>query len=283
MRRTILLKPMCPGAGGYLRLQREAGGTLMQLHARGLKETGVAVYWYQSGQRAREMGEAAVNARGEACVEAEAPEGLTDERTLQAVLVISSGPAPQPVLIGLCAGDLLDAKNAALALCDRLRRAGTEPAPEAEDPLPPEAPLPVRRPDPPPYLPGRDVFLPAIDPMPYLPAREYEGTPPPRMRSRNAPAAWRLRPVRWPQGFETLRPYFENALPCALFDLPGWRFVYAADAGGPDGLWIGCRRLDGRVCGVAYAMRGDAPPQDADCQPMRGLDGHTYQVLWQAV
>ena len=52
-----------------------------------------------------------------------------------------------------------------------------------------------------------------------------------------APPADRLRPLLWPRGFEALRPYFEKGIPCRLFDLPGWRFVNAAQAGGPDGLW----------------------------------------------
>ena len=80
------------------------------------------------------------------------------------------------------------------------------------------------------------------------------------------------------------RPYFEKALPTALFDMPGWRFVYAAHAGGPNGLWVGIQQLDGRVCGVAYAHRGDTPPVSGKgYRPARGTDGQMYQVLWQKV
>lgn len=64
-----------------------------------------------------------------------------------------------------------------------------------------------------------------------------------------APPADRLRPLLWPRGFEALRPYFERGIPCRLFDLPGWRFVNAAQAGGPDGLWVGIQQVDG-ACGA---------------------------------
>ena len=136
-----------------------------------------------------------------------------------------------------------------------------------------------------PELP-REVFLPALDPAPYAQAfgeeQEEEPILPPPAHS--APPADRLRPLIWPNGFESLRPYFEKALPTALFDLPGWRFVYAAHAGGPNGLWIGIQPLDGRVRGVAYAHRGDAPPvAGKGYRGMRGLDGQMYQVLIQRI
>ena len=99
-----------------------------------------------------------------------------------------------------------------------------------------------------------------------------------------APPADRLRPLLWPRGFEALRPYFERGIPCRLFDLPGWRFVNAAQAGGPDGLWVGIQQVDGRVRRVAYAHRSETPPPGGrPYRPARGTDGHTYQVLWQRV
>ena len=94
----------------------------------------------------------------------------------------------------------------------------------------------------------------------------------------------RLRPLKWPRGFESLKPYFEKALPTALFDLPGWRFVYAAHAGGPNGLWIGFHQEDGCVRDVAYAHRDEQPPASPKgYQTVRGLDGQLYQMLRQSV
>jgi len=282
-RRTILLKPMQPALSGYARLQTDSDRTLVQFHARGLEagET-VRLYWYLNGQHAQEIAQAAVNAHGEVSVEHE--ETAPPERLL-ALILISSGDQPKPLLIGLCrdqnGAGLLDAKNAALALCERLnasRRPAVRPvlAPEPEPAPKPECET----------LP-REVFLPAIDPAPYAQAVGAEQPepepvlPPP---ARNAPPVDRLKPLRWPRGFESLRPYFENALPTALFDMPGWRFVYAAHAGGPNGLWIGMQQLDGRVCGVAYAHRGDAPPAAGKgYRAMRGLDGERYQVMVQRV
>ena len=283
-RRTILLKPMQPALSGYARLQTDGGRTLLQLHARGLEpEENVRLYWYLSGQHAREIDRLTVNPHGEVSAEAEAPEGMTADR-LQAVILINDGEHPKPLLIGLCAeqsaGLLMDVKNAALALCERLTPSHRPPVRPvmAEAEAPPKA-------APAPHLP-REVFLPAIDPAPYAqaafaPERQEEPLPPP---SRNAPPVDRLKPLRWPRGFESLRPYFEAALPTALFDMPGWRFVYAAHAGGPNGLWIGIQPLDGRVCGVAYAHRGEVPPAGGKgYQAIRGLDGMVYQVLVQKV
>jgi hypothetical protein len=197
-------------------------------------------------------------------------------RRLVALLITDGERHPKPLAIGLCtaqsAGSLMDAKNAALALCDRLRE-----RPAAPEPVP--APVqPVQKPKREPSLP-REIFLPAIDPQPYAAARE-PSVPPPR---RTAPPADRLRPLIWPRGFEKLKPFFEKALPCALFDLPGWRFVYAAQAGGPVGLWLGMRQLDGRVVRLAYAVRGNQPPGKGPYRPALGLDGMVYQVLWQTV
>lgn len=275
-RRTILLKPMQPALSGYARLQTDNRCTTLQLHARGL-EPGerVRLYWYLSGQAAQEMAAAAVNAHGEVSVEAQ----RDDVHRLQAVILISDEAQPRPLLIGLCDGGLLDAKNAALALCERLR-AASQPREE-------ESPAPSSEPPKPAALHGlpREVFLPAIDPAPYATANEKETDepflPPPL---HDGPPVDRLRPLAWPRGFESLKPYFDNAIPAALFDLPGWRFVHAAQGGGPDGLWIGIQQQDGRVCGVAYSHTGDRPPARAKgWQTLQGLDGQMYQVLWQKV
>lgn len=283
-RRTLLLKSMQPALSGYARLQTDGGRMLLQLHARGLEPGAeVRLYWYLSGQSAQEMAQLEANAHGEVSAEAEAPESVSPRR-LQAVILISGGKSPKPLLIGLCteqsAGSLMDAKNAALALCERLS-ASRRPAVR---PVAAEAPIVEKTP--PPELP-REVFLPAIDPAPYAqavsaPEAEPEPFLPPPVR--NAPPVDRPKPLQWPRGFESLRPYFDKALPTALFDLPGWRFVYAAHAGGPNGLWIGMQQQDGRVCGVAYAHRGATPPSGGKgYRAMRGLDGQMYQVLWQTL
>lgn len=276
IRKTILLKPMQVGVSGYARVQAEGSRALVQLHAHGLSAAQVKLFWYLSGQTARELGSVRVNARGEASIEAEAPPDALAPGRLQALILLSDEASPAPQLIGLCAeqsaGSLMDAKNAALALCDRLRERPAAPEP------PPVPVQPVQKPKREPPLP-REIFLPAIDPQPYTAAREAP-VPPPR---RTAPPADRLRPLLWPRGFEKLKPFFEKALPCALFDLPGWRFVYAAHAGGPGGLWLGMRQIDGRVVRLAYAVRGNQPPGEGPYRPALGLDGVVYQVLWQTV
>ena len=393
----ILFKPMRPGVSGYARLQSERGALLAQVNARGLDVDGVRAYWYGAGGEARLMGEARVNAHGEASLTAELPmDALAPER-LQAVLLLSGGANPAPLMIGLCvrqsAGSLLDAKNAALALCERLARAqqaqsatrtsgqpvsgaGSEPSacPAAEPAPPPIRPAPqpqvttAKRPRKRERELPREIFLPAIDPLPYVDAarramgeapaerggpqsavaegkgacREIRACEPQAAAGENArgmpapqadcqapdksapcpvpeegpayaaapvqsggtgtdaaeeadvppefspvpqtPPADRLRPLVWPRGFEALRTYFVKGLPCRLFDLPGWRFVNAAQAGGPDGLWVGMQQVDGRVCRVAYAHRSETPPPGGrPYRPARGTDGHTYQVLWQRV
>ncbi len=277
-RRTILLKPMQPALSGYARLQTDGAATLVQVHARGLEPgQSVRLYWYLNGHNAQEIAQSAANAHGEASFEAE--EAETAAR-LHALILISADASPKPLLIGLCdqQASLMDVKNAALALCERLvslRRPAVQPvaAPAQPEPPQPQSSLP------------REVFLPAIDPAPYAQAvlavqeEETEDTSPP---VRNAPPVDRLRPLQWPRGFESLTPYFENALPTAPFDMPGWRFVYAAHAGGPNGLWIGMRAQDGRVCGVAYAHRGDRPPAgQRGYRAVTGLDGLRYQILIQ--
>lgn len=277
-RRTILLKPMQPALSGFARLQTDGGTTLVQVHTRGLeKEQNVRLYWYLNGQNAQEIAQAVANAHGEVSIETEETKSAAQ---LHALILISADEAPKPLLIGLCSqqASLMDVKNVALALGERLislRRPAVQPATADASPAPvrPQENLP------------REVFLTAIDPAPYAlaaqPARIAESEPV-SPSERNAPPADRLKPLQWPRGFESLKPYFENALPTALFDMPGWRFVYAAHAGGPNGLWIGIRAQDGRVCGAAYAHRGIQPPAGQyGYRTVTGLDGLKYQMLLQ--
>lgn len=274
-RRTLLMKPMQSAVSGYARVQKENGRALIQLHARGLKEEEVRLFAIVRERTARELGSAAVNANGEASLETEAPEEV------EALVLL--GTPPRPLLIGLCngqdSGALLDVKNAALAIAQRL----AQPAPKPEPPPKPAAALPkpsCRAQEPPP-LP-REIFLPAIDPAPYTAAalpkepEEEPLLPPPRPAG---PPVERLKKLRWPRGFETLEKHFESGMPKRLFPLPGWRFVQAAQ-----GLCVGMQAQDGKVRRVAYAYAGGAPKEIQErCRSMNGLDGQTYQVLWLKV
>ena len=97
--RLILFKPMRPGVSGYARLQSERGALLAQLNARGLEAESVQAYWYGAGGEARLMGATRVNAHGEASLTAELPgDALAPER-LQAVLLLSGGAEPVPLMI----------------------------------------------------------------------------------------------------------------------------------------------------------------------------------------
>ena len=162
--RLILFKPMRPGVSGYARLQSERGALLAQLNARGLDVDGVQAYWYGAGGEARLMGATRVNAHGEASLTAELPRDALAPERLQAVLLLSGGAKPAPLMIGLCvqqsAGSLLDAKNAALALCERLARAqqaqsvsGTPDQPASDSGAQPSA-GPAAEPAPPPVRPA---------------------------------------------------------------------------------------------------------------------------------
>ena len=98
----ILLKPMRPGVSGYARLQSERGRLLGQLNARGLDVDGVQAYWYGAGGEARLVGQARVNAHGEASLTAELPTDALAPERLQALLLLSGGAEPVPLMIGLC-------------------------------------------------------------------------------------------------------------------------------------------------------------------------------------
>ena len=195
------------------------------------------------------------------------------------------GTPPKPLLIGLCAnqdaGAMLEVKNAALAIAEKLRKAERKPEPVPEPSLPPKPAKPVRQMKTTPSLP-REIFLPAIDPAPYTAAaapqepEEEALLPPPRP---NGPPVDRRKKLIWPRGFETLRQHFVSGMPCRLLNAPGWRFVQASD-----GLWLGMQAQDGRVRRVAYAYAGEAPEAAKErCQSLKGMDGRTYQVLWMKV
>ena len=334
-RRLLLLKPLSPGLSGYARLQWEGGRTELQIQLRGLSGGGVRFFWYQG--QARELGQATVNPRGEACLTASLAENLLSPKGLQALLILSAEESPRPLMLGLPGpadgGALLEMRAAALALCQQLTKkpetpkaqsptddstmtdmrpaasapcqqltkksetpkaqspTAIRPAP-ANTPAPPPCPRPTQKPESAasadtarpqrnptdrPELP-REIFLPAIDPAPYMAAQER----PPEKQSPQRPWADALPALRWPEGFETLRPFFAAGMPCALLDAPGWRFVRAADAGGPQGLFLGLFAQDGAVRQLAYAHPGDHPPAPS-FRPVIGLDGKTYQVLWQKV
>lgn len=284
-RRTILLKPMQPGLTGYVRLQAENGRTALSLHARGAEEGAVRLYVCLGGLAAQEAARVRANPRGEIAAQVDL---ACELNRLQGIVLIREGDAPVPLLIGVCqqqsAGDALEIRNAALALCDRLRPRPPEPEPAAPPAPAPQPVQRIKRPAPQPELP-REIFLPAIDPAPYLaavePAPEPEPDPPPEPilppPRPCGPPVDRLRPLQWPRGFEMLKPYFEREKPCALFPLRGWRFVPAAR-----GLWIGIQTQDGCVRSVAYACQGTKPPPAAGkYHPMKGTDGQWYQVLRQ--
>ena len=119
----------------------------------------------------------------------------------------------------------------------------------------------------------REIFLPASDPAPYMTAAAREQAepilPPPRPAG---PPADRLRPLVWPRGFESVRPYFENHMPLRLFDWPGWRFVRApSPAHGLAYCLLGRRTEEDRITEIAYALPGH--PQ----RPPLPLAGYRYQ------
>ena len=170
---------------------------------------------------------------------------------------------------------MLDVKNSALALAQKLqpvKQRPPEPEPKPEPQSKPKA-------EPKQTLP-REIFLPAIDPAPYTQAAAPKEEPQPVLPPPGpaGPPADRLKKLVWPRSFEKLRSYFETGMPCALLPVKGWRFVQASG-----GLWLGMQAQDGKVQRVAYACT-DAPKEMKDrCQNVRGVDGRMYQVLWMKV
>lgn len=322
-RRFVTFKPMQSGVTGYARLQWEAGYADVQMQLRGLTCRGARFFAYTGAGEARDLGHGRVNAHGEACLTVRLPEAALPPQKLQALLALTDESRPKPLMIGLNGrqGEMLDARNAALALCDRLGAKPKAPAAEAmpqttarmavlqEQTPPPAEAAPsqtapaVHKPEPseagrggsvlrakPDRLP-REIFLPAIDPSPYIAAveKEAEGqsskpaAPQPSAETRRPSAEKRipaggLKPLEWPPALAGVKRYFDGAKPCAPFDLPGWRFAYAADTGGPSGLWVGYLARDGRVVRVAYAHQGNSGAAPG-FSPIRGRDGAMYQIL----
>lgn len=122
----LMLRPMRAGIGGYARLQGEAGRQLVQIHLRGLEGGSMRVFWYAGEGLVRELGSSPANPRGEAGLYTELADEGASPRRLAALLITDGKEKPLPLAIGLCtaqsAGSLLDAKNALLALCERLGR-----------------------------------------------------------------------------------------------------------------------------------------------------------------
>lgn len=213
-----MLRAMQTGASGFARLECEGGRTRVQINARGLKAARAQAFWYTGGEAAR-LGDAPVNPHGEMCLSADAPASTLAPCRLQALIVLSEGARPAPLLIGLCvpqsAGSLLDAKNAALTLCDKLGRTQKKNVRavqhRAAAPLPRAAAQPDRAACKPPAVgswaggkppqerqaeslpalsaaaarvpsrPSRpevppEIFLPAIDPLPYVQAGDAPHT-----------------------------------------------------------------------------------------------------------
>lgn len=200
----MMLRPLQAGLSGYARLQGEARRQLVQVHLRGMLQKEMRVFWYAGEGLVREVGRASTNSRGEASLNADLPMDATAPRRLTALLITDGEPRPRPLAIGLCtsqsAGSLLDAKNALLALCERLtKEQETPPAPspvsatnESSEKAPQKLAIPgektknplhkakesseknqstVRRTDPRTHRPDpsplcdlpREVFLPAIE------------------------------------------------------------------------------------------------------------------------
>lgn len=122
----MMLRPMQAGLSGYARLQGEPGRQLIQINLRGMQSGEMRVFWYAGEGLVREVGRSLANPRGEATLSAEVPADAAAPRRLMALLITDGGDRPRPMAIGLCtaqsAGSLMDAKNALLALCDKLSR-----------------------------------------------------------------------------------------------------------------------------------------------------------------
>ncbi|MBE5815397.1 MAG: hypothetical protein E7320_09380 [Clostridiales bacterium] len=123
----IMLRPMQAGVGGYARVQGETGRQLVQINLRGLRGGGIRAFWYAGEGLVRELGASPANARGEAALYTDLPVDAIAPRRLTALLITNGEAVPRPLAIGLCtsqsAGSLMDARNALLALCERLGRA----------------------------------------------------------------------------------------------------------------------------------------------------------------
>ena len=316
-RQTLLLKPMQTAARGFARVQTENGRALVQLHARGL-EGGVArVFGYLDGHAARELGSVPVNPNGEASLEAEAPANL------QGLIVI--GAPATPLLIALCgkqdAGGLLDVKNAALALCEKLdpsraapsrrtrpeapvkpvsqalhvsqvlsatQAAGAEqalpvsPASAASSAVPVAQALPVGATPPVSRAAPHPAPLPREIFLPALDPAPYVPAGEPTSASAAAPAR------REGPAVDRLRPL---AWPRGFATLKAYFATRKPVAVLPwpgwrfvsaaSGLWLGVQVWDGQARRVAYVYSGPTPPDARGCRDVTGTDGRTYHVLVQ--
>lgn len=142
----VMLRPMQAGVSGYARVQGEAGRQLVQINLRGLRGNGMHAYWYAGDGLVRDLGRRGVNARGEAGLYTDLPADVVAPARLTALLITDGEPHPRPLAIGLyapqSAGSLMDARNALLALCDKLNREAAlkpEPEPAAAMPAAPAA------------------------------------------------------------------------------------------------------------------------------------------------
>lgn len=128
----IMLRPMQAGISGFARVQGEAGRQLVQIHLRGV-QSGMRAFWYAGDGLVKELGSSPANPRGEAGLYTDLPAGTAAPRRLTALLIADNSEKPRPLAIGLCtaqsAGSLMDARNALLALCERLEREKSLPAP----------------------------------------------------------------------------------------------------------------------------------------------------------
>ncbi len=289
----IMLKPMCLGISGFARLQCQSHCAMLQIHIRGACCDLIQAFWYGGGGEYRHLGNMTVNARKEASITVDLPSLFYAPERLQALLLLDDEAKPAPLLVGLCteqsAGSLLDAKNAALALCEKqikalpsTQRATTPSQIVTEE----KAPIPKTE-----DLPPKEIFLPAIDPLPYIVASDKTApdlqladlpTDPPKRLQRSADALpCDILPKRiWPKGYEQLAPYFLQYPPCAPFDLPHWRFVALPN----QGVMVGYAHTKGKIHHIGYVYEGQQPPNDnRPYRSHRGRKGQSYHVLWQQI
>lgn len=129
----MMLRPMQAGVSGFARVQGEAGRQLVQINLRGLRGGGIRAFWYAGDGLVTELGRSKANPQGEAGLYTDLPQEAVAPRRLTALLITDGEALPRPLAIGLCttqsAGSLMDARNALLALCDRL---GREAAPKEQ-------------------------------------------------------------------------------------------------------------------------------------------------------
>lgn len=327
-RQYIMLKPMATGANGFARLEEQTNRVLLQLTCKDLKHLARAlrVFLYAGEGALKELGRAPVNPHGQAALTIDLPwrEFTLSPSRLQAILIVSDDATPTPLLLGLCtqhsAGSLMDAKNAMLALCEKLSRtsekipvsepAVSPPPPEELPPKPPKATSTLRAPrrtlsaiteDPTP----QEVFLAAIDPREHIaksenrpssalstkstqlftPPREEPREPDPikptkPRRESTAPPIDRLRPLVWAPRLRDLPSYFERYPSVAPFALPGWRFVRVPMARGGSFV-IGRYAMDGRVARIAYAVPGlPTQPPPKQLARYRFQEGRDGQGYW---